>query len=156
MSRRELPPWTLPVSWACLVFWAVVMVLALSGCSMPGPTVETTYPESAEFSTLESGRGRFGMSGTNLDSCFVIVDRSTGVQYLLYGEGKGYGNASWAYTGLCPLLDADGSPLLVYVQLLTLWGGYRVERQGEDVFAIQSRHARVRIHRLRIPYPSPM
>lgn len=80
---------------------------------MPGPTVETTYPESAEFSMLESGQGRFGMSGTNLDSCFVIVDRSTGVQYLLYGEGKGYGNTSWAYTGLCPLLDADGSPLLV-------------------------------------------
>lgn len=113
MSRRGLPWWTLPVSWACLVFWVVVMALALAGCSMPGPTVETTYPESAEFSTLESGQGRFGMSGTNIDSCFVIVDRSTGVQYLLYGEGKGYGNTSWAYTGLCPLLDADGSPLLV-------------------------------------------
>lgn len=85
----------------------------LTGCSRPGPTVETTYPRSAEFSTLESGQGRFGMSETNIDSCFVIVDHSTGVQYLLYGEGQGYGNTSWAYTGLCPLLDVDGSPLRV-------------------------------------------
>lgn len=113
MSRRELPSWTLPVSYACLVAWAVAMALALAGCSRPGPTVETTYPESAEFSQLDSGQGRFGMSETNLDSCFVIVDHSTGVQYLLYGEGQGYGSTSWAYTGLCPLLDADGSPLLV-------------------------------------------
>lgn len=113
MSRRGLPSWTPPASLACLVFWAVVMALALSGCSRPGPTVETTYPQSTEFSTLESGQGRFGMSETNLDSCFVIVDCSTGVQYLLYGEGQGYGDTSWAYTGLCPLLDADGTPLLV-------------------------------------------
>ena len=113
MSRRGLPWWALPLSWACLALWAVVMALALAGCSRPGPTVETTYPESAEFSQLESGQGRFGMSETNLGSCFVIVDHSTGVQYLLYGEGQGYGSTSWAYTGLCPLLDADGPPLLV-------------------------------------------
>ena len=113
MSRQTLPPWTLPFSCACLLAWAVVMALALAGCSRPGPTVETTYPESAELSQLDSGQGRFGMSKTNLDSCFVIVDHSTGVQYLLYGEGQGYGNTSWAYTGLCPLLDADGTPLIV-------------------------------------------
>lgn len=35
------------------------------------------------------------------------------MKYLLYGEGQGYGDTSWAYTGLCPLLDADGTPLLV-------------------------------------------
>lgn len=110
---RQTPPWALPLSLACLALWALVMALALAGCSRPGPTVETTYPESAEFSQLESGQGRFGMSDTNLGSCFVIVDRSTGVQYLLYGEGQGYGSTSWSYTGLCPLLDADGRPLLV-------------------------------------------
>ena len=33
MRPRELPSWTLPVSWACLVVWAVAMALALAGCS---------------------------------------------------------------------------------------------------------------------------
>ena len=30
MSRRGLPWWTVPFSWACLVAWAVVMALALT------------------------------------------------------------------------------------------------------------------------------
>ena len=113
MSRQTLPRWALPLSAACLALWAVVMALALAGCSRPGPTVEGEGAATAEFSELESGQGRFSMGETNLGSCFVIVDRSTGVQYLLYGEGRGYGGTSWAYTGLCPLLGADGSPLLV-------------------------------------------
>lgn len=99
---------------ALVILLAIAAVVgALTGCSRSGPTVETTYPQSAEFSTIESGQGRFGMSETNIESCFVIVDHRTGVQYLLYGEGQGYGNTSWAYTGLCPLLDVDGTPLLV-------------------------------------------
>ena len=100
MSRRGLPSWTLPVSWACLVAWAVVMALALAGCS----TVEqgSTWPESAEFSTLETGQDRFSIHDTNLDDWCVIVDHRTGVQYLY----------RYKY-GLCPLLDADGTPLLV-------------------------------------------
>lgn len=36
MSRRELPSWTLPVSYACLALWAVAMALALAGCSACG------------------------------------------------------------------------------------------------------------------------
>lgn len=101
MSRRGLPPWTLPVSWACLVVWAVVMALALAGCSRPGPTVETTYPESAEFSQLDSGQGRFSEHATNVDGLTVVVDHETGVQYLADGHG------------MTALLDADGTPLRV-------------------------------------------
>lgn len=103
MSRRGLPWWTLPVSYACLALWAVVMALALAGCSRPGPTVETTYPESAEFSQLDSGQGRFSMGETNLDGWSVLVDHETGVQYIV-------GNT--VHT-VCPLLDTDGTPLLV-------------------------------------------
>lgn len=101
MSRRELPSWTLPVSYACLVAWAVVMALALAGCSAGEPG--STWPESTEFSTLETGQDRFSLHGTNLDKWRVLVDHETGVQYIV-------GNA--AHT-VCPLLDADGSPLLV-------------------------------------------
>lgn len=101
MSRRELPSWTLPVSWACLVFWAVVMALALAGCSEAEQG--STWPESAEFSTLETGQDRFLLHDTNLDGWRVLVDHETGVQYIV-------GNT--AHT-VCPLLEADGSPLLV-------------------------------------------
>ena len=101
MSRRGLPWWTLPVSYACLVAWAVVMALALAGCS--AGEQGSTWPESAEFSELETGQGRFSTHDTNLDGWSVLVDRETGVQYVV-------GNT--AHT-VCPLLDADGSPLLV-------------------------------------------
>ena len=101
MSRRGLPSWTLPVSWACLALWAVVMALALAGCS--AGEQGSTWPESAEFSELETGQGRFSTHDTNLDGWSVLVDRETGVQYVV-------GNTSHT---VCPLLDADGSPLLV-------------------------------------------
>lgn len=101
MSRRELPSWTLPVSYACLVAWAVVMALALAGCSEAEQG--STWPESAEFSTLETGQGRFSAFDTNLDGWRILVDHETGVQYIV-------GNT--AHT-VCPLLEADGSPLLV-------------------------------------------
>ena len=105
MSRQKLPSWTLPVWWACLVVWAVAMALALAECSRPGPTVETTYPESAEFSELESGQKRWSwhrVESPDLRKWYVVVDHETGAQYLYA-----------ASTGLCPLLDADGTPLLV-------------------------------------------
>lgn len=101
MSRRGLPWWTLPVSCACLALWAVVMALALAGCSEGEP--ESTWPESAEFSTLETGQDRFSLHDTNLDKWRVLVDHETGVQYIV-------GNT--VHT-VCPLLDADGTPLLV-------------------------------------------
>lgn len=103
MSRRELPPWTLPVSWACIAAWLLVMALALVGCSADDP--EPAWPESAEFSTLESGQGRWSRHDTGDPYLDVVVDHSTGVEYLLYDDGSS--------AGLCPLLDADGTPLLV-------------------------------------------
>ena len=113
MSRRELPSWTLPVSWVCLVAWAVAMALALAGCSTveQGSTwpesaeVEqgSTWPESTEFSELETGQDRFSTHDTNLDTWRVLVDHETGVQYIV-------GNT--VHT-VCPLLDVDGTPLLV-------------------------------------------
>ena len=96
MSRRALA-----FSLACLLAWAVAMALALAGCSA-GSAEAAAWPESAEFSELESGQGRFSTHDTNLYYWCVIVDHRTGVQYLY----------RYKY-GLCPLLDADGSPLLV-------------------------------------------
>ena len=100
MSRQTLPSWTLPVSLACLVAWAVAMALALAGCS----AVEqgSAWPESAEFSTIEGGADRFSEHETNLDYWYVIVDHETGAQYLY----------RYRY-GVTPLLDAGVSPLLV-------------------------------------------
>ena len=100
MSRRGLPWWTLPVSYACLALWAVVMALALAGCSAGEP--ESTWPESTEFSELETGQDRFSTHLTGAHGLRVIVDHRTGAQYLC-AEGE----------GLCPLLDMDGTPLLV-------------------------------------------
>ena len=104
MSRRELPWWTVPFSWACLVVWAVIMALALAGCEKTIRAVPDAngWPESAEFSTLDTGQTRFSSHSCGDDlGGVVIVDHLTGVQYLMSG------------TGMCPLLDVDGTPLLV-------------------------------------------
>ena len=100
MSRRGLPWWTLPVSYAFLALWAVAIALALAGCS--AGEQGSTWPESAEFSKLEGGQGRFSTHDTNLDYWYVIVDHRTGAQYLYRYE-----------YGVTPLLDVDGTPLLV-------------------------------------------
>ena len=104
MSRQTPPPWALPLSAACLALWALVMALALAGCGTKIRVVPDAngWPEGAEFSTLESGQTRFSSHscGDDLGGA-VVVDHLTGVQYLMSG------------TGMCPLLDADGSPLLV-------------------------------------------
>lgn len=62
---------------------------------------ESTWPESAEFSQIESGTDRFSEHATNFEGVVVLVDHETGVQY------------ARSASGMCPLLDADGSPLLV-------------------------------------------
>ena len=81
--------------------WALALALAvaMSGCSRDA---ETSWPESAEFSTLDTGQDRFSVHGTNLDHWYVIVDHRTGAQYLYRYE-----------YGITPLLDTDGTPLLV-------------------------------------------
>lgn len=81
---------------------ALIVVLSLASCS---DDTEGAWPESAEFSTLESGQGRFSVHDTNVDSCDVVVDHETGVEYLVWmGFYQG---------GICPLLDADGTPMTV-------------------------------------------
>ena len=85
-----------------LVTLAVLLaVLALAGCSARDP--EPTWPDSAEFSTIETGADRFSVHLTNLGKWRVLVDHETGVQYIV-------GNTA---NTICPLLGADGSPLLV-------------------------------------------
>lgn len=93
-----------------LCLCAVAVLLALLACSCTPEDEraaisagESTWPDSAEFSTLESGQGRFSVHCTNLGKWRVLVDHETGVQYIV----------SNTVNAVCPLLDADGSPLLV-------------------------------------------
>ena len=72
------------------------------GTRITRPVVEdSTWPESAEFSQIESGADRFSEHETNLEGVVVLVDHETGVQY------------ARSASGMCPLLDTDGTPLLV-------------------------------------------
>ena len=73
--------------------------LALAGCS--AGESEPTWPDSAEFSTIETGADRFSWHRAG-PYAYVVVDRQTGCQYL----------ARYRY-GMTQLTDADGSPLLV-------------------------------------------
>ena len=86
---------------------AVALMLALALLGMAGCSTRdaSTWPESAEFSTLETGQDRWSwhrVEGPGLRKWYVVVDRSTGAEYL-YAAGS----------GLCPLLAADGTPLRV-------------------------------------------
>lgn len=81
---------------------AIAVILSLFGCS----SYEPTWPDSAEFSQLESGQDRFSMHDTNLSYFDIIVDHQTGVQYLYYSY-KGHSAA------MTPLLNVDGTPMLV-------------------------------------------
>ena len=77
---------------ACVVAW----------CIASGRTdLHSAWPDSAEFSQLMTGQERFSEHATNADGLTVVVDHETGVQYLVTS------------TGACPLLDVDGTPLLV-------------------------------------------
>ena len=87
---------------------AAVLVLALAladmaGCSAEAP--ESAWPASTEFSELESGQKRWSRHDTGEPYFDVVVDHSTGIEYLVYDDGYS--------AGLCPLLDVDGMPLLV-------------------------------------------
>ncbi len=66
-----------------------------------GPDLHSTWPESAEFSTLATGQERFSEHATNVGGLTVVVDHATGAQYLADGHG------------MTPLLAADGTPVLV-------------------------------------------
>lgn len=87
---------------------AVALALALTLLGMAGRSAEapeSTWPESTEFSELETGQDRWSwhrVEGPGLRKWYVVVDRSTGAEYL-YAAGA----------GVCPLLAADGTPLRV-------------------------------------------
>ena len=84
-------------------FVAVLAMLALMGiASLATREPASTWGDSAEFSQLATGQDRFSEHETNIAYWEVIVDHSTGVQYLY----------RYKY-GVCPLLDVDGTPLLV-------------------------------------------
>ena len=84
---------------------ALAIVMTLLGMAECSTGDASTWPESAEFSTLESGQDRWSWHDTDDPFLDVVVDHSTGIEYLVYDDGPS--------AGLCPLLDADGTPLLV-------------------------------------------
>ena len=79
------------------------LLLALTGCSTATRVnqVLNGWPESVEFSQLERGQARWSSHDGGIEGLAVVVDHRTGVQYLVTAAGA------------CPLLDVDGSPLLV-------------------------------------------
>ena len=83
-------------------FVAALVMLAVMGiASLATREPVSTWGESAEFSQLMTGQDRFSTHETNVPGTRVLVDHETGAQYVLTGDG------------VCPLLDADGTPLLV-------------------------------------------
>ena len=80
---------------------ALVMVAVMGIASLATREPVSTWGESAEFSQLMTWQERFSEHETNLNGVVVLVDHETGAQYVVTGEG------------VCPLLDADGTPLLV-------------------------------------------
>lgn len=109
MSRRGGGAWTLSEAVGAVTVAVValaaaaVVVLSLAGCEAT-VIVEPDangWPESAEFSALDTGQTRFSSHSCGDLGGAIVVDHATGVQYLMTAGG------------LCPLLDADGSPLLV-------------------------------------------
>lgn len=80
---------------------ALVMIAVMGIASLATREPVSTWGESAEFSQLMTGQDRFSEHETNVEGTWVLVDHSTGAQYVVTGEG------------VCPLLDADGTPLLV-------------------------------------------
>ena len=86
----------------CLIAFCAFVATVVFVASR-GQSLHSTWPESAEFSQLMTGQERFSEHATNVDGLTVVVDHETGVQYIV-------GNSVHA---VCPLLDADGTPLLV-------------------------------------------
>ena len=97
LARTMVAPFLLGVA-------AGLLLLALAGCSAGEP--ESTWPESDEFEHIETGADRWSVHDTGeyttiTGRMHVVVDHRTGVQYLVTAAG------------VCPLLDSDGTPLLV-------------------------------------------
>lgn len=78
---------------------AVFVVLATVSCVRGGGPDTGTWPDTAQWSTLESGQDRWSRHETSLDDVWVLVDHETGVAYL---ETE---------SGLCRMTDADSVPM---------------------------------------------
>ena len=65
--------------------------------------LHSTWPESDEFVHLPTGQDRFSEHETNVRKWMVVVDHETGAQYIASVDGD----------AICPILDKDGTPLLV-------------------------------------------
>lgn len=94
------------VALAVTIAVLAIALVSLSGCSGATAGDADGWPESDEFEHIETGADRWsvhdtGEGTTATGRMHVVVDHSTGVQYLVTADG------------VCPLLDADGSPLLV-------------------------------------------
>ena len=105
MSDEKLPRGLLAFVVVAFAVWALALALvaSMSGCSFKvrvNPELNG-WPDSVEFSQLESGQTRFSSHSGGSEGLVVVVDHLTGAQYLMTASGA------------CPLLDADGSPLLV-------------------------------------------
>ena len=95
-------------TWECFIGGLLGLLLGLLVSALTGCSTETRvnqvlngWPDSAEFSQLEGGQTRFSSHDGGIEGLAVVVDHRTGVQYLVTASG------------VCPLLDADGTPLLV-------------------------------------------
>lgn len=83
------------------IFAFSLTFLALYDSLAGSDGLRNAWGESAEFSQLATGQERFSEHETNVEGTRVLVDHSTGAQYVVTNSG------------ICPLLDADGTPLLV-------------------------------------------
>ena len=88
-----------PLSTFLIVFCAFVATVV--SVVSRGQSPHSTWPDSAEFSTLATGQERFSEHATNVGGLTVVVDHATGAQYLADGHG------------MTALLSADGTPVLV-------------------------------------------
>ena len=97
LDNEEMAGVSVPLFFIFIALVVAFVILA----DHDGRDLHSTWPESAEFSQLMTGQERFSEHATNVGGLTVVVDHQTGAQYL-YGDD-----------GICPLLSADGAPLLV-------------------------------------------
>lgn len=83
------------------IFAFSLTFLALYDSLAGSDGLRNAWGESAEFSQLMTGQERFSEHESNVEGTHVLVDHETGAQYVVTNSG------------VCPLLDADGTPLLV-------------------------------------------
>lgn len=97
-----------------LAIAALVLASASIGADESGLTGASTWGRTAEFDDLdrmETGQERWSLHETDLTvtggsrwaaTAFILVDRQTGIEYLLLKTSQGI--------GITPLLDEDGEP----------------------------------------------